>query len=751
MADSGAPVLIVEDERIVARDLQRTLLGFGYDAFAIAASCEEALACAEEKCPAVVLMDIRIKGDLDGIATARMLRDRFATSVVYLTSHADPDTLQRATATEPSGYLQKPVRPAELRSAIEISLHKRKAEALWRDREHWIASALDAIEHAVVALEPDGRIVELSGIVASWVGRPADELRGLRLTEALRLLDERTGQPLADLTAQVFETGLEQRGHLHIESPDSSRRFVRYRVQPVRQGNGGRALGALLVMTELPRELPLESSQADGTDRGFRAVVDHAPVGIFVHRNGVFVYVNTSFLSSLGYERADELLGRPVMDTVHPDVRSSLAERMRRVMARGRGTPAEVLSLRRDGSVAYLEGTGFLLDFEGTPATVVVMQDITARRAMDAAVHENEARYRHLFSDSPIALWEADFSAVRTWFEAFAHSGKDVIEHLRNHPELAQHALEKTRVIEVNDAAMTLYRAERREQLTQSLRLVFEAEDYRVFLEGMCFLWLAQGRTFVAESWTRTLRGERREIEVRLSLMPGSEQNWRRVVLSLFDTTAFKSAERDLRSSLREKDVLLKEVHHRVKNNLQVISSLLSLQAMQMLDPDVRNRLLESQNRIQAIALVHEKLYRSEQLSHIAFGEYAEALVSDLAHVHSASERSIKTLLQMDEVRLGVDAAIPCGLMLNELVSNAFKHAFAGAASGTIEVRLTRANRRLTLTVADDGIGLPPGLEPRRSATLGFDLVFTFAEQLEADVKIETGAGTRVIISFGEK
>jgi PAS domain S-box-containing protein len=588
-------------------------------------------------------------------------------------------------------------------------------------------------------------------MLASWVGRPSDELRGLPLTGALRLLDERTGQPLADPTAPVFETGIEQRGHMQVESPDSTRRYVRYRVQPVGQANGGRVLGALLVMTELPRELPREPSQAASADHSFRALVDHAPVGIFVHRNGVFVYVNASFLSSLGYERADELLGRPVMDTVHPDVRSSVLERMRRVMARGRGTPAEVLSLRRDGSLAYLEGTGFLLDFEGMPATVVVMQDITARRAMDAAVHENEARYRHLFSDSPIALWEADFSAVRTWFDAFAHSGKDVIEHLRAHPELAQHALEKTRVIEVNDAAMTLYRAERREQLTESLRLVFEPEDYRVFREGICFLWLGQGRTFVSESWTRTLRGERREIEVRLSLMPGSEPNWRRVVLSLFDTTAFKSAERDLRASLREKDVLLKEVHHRVKNNLQVISSLLSLQAMQLLDPDVRTRLLESQNRIQAIALVHEKLYRSEQLSHIAFGEYAETLVSDLAHVHSAPERSIKTVLRIDDVRLGVDAAIPCGLMLNELVSNAFKHAFTGAASGTIEVQLSRADRRLTLSVADDGVGLPPGLEPRRSATLGFDLVFTFAEQLEADVKIETGAGTRFVISFGEK
>jgi two-component sensor histidine kinase len=172
---------------------------------------------------------------------------------------------------------------------------------------------------------------------------------------------------------------------------------------------------------------------------------------------------------------------------------------------------------------------------------------------------------------------------------------------------------------------------------------------------------------------------------------------------------------------------------------------------MQLPDGNLRQRLLESQNRVQAIALVHEKLYGSEQLSHIVFAEYAEALVADLSHTHAAAARGIKVLLEMEDVRIGVDTAIPCGLMLNELVSNALKHAFVGAPSGKLEVRLSRERQRLTLSVADDGVGLPPGLQPRIAATLGLDLVFTFAEQLEADVQVETGAGTRFIISFAEK
>jgi PAS domain S-box-containing protein len=748
MADSGAPVLIVEDERIVARDLQRTLLGFGYDAFAIAASCEEALARAAEKCPAVVLMDIRIKGELDGIATARMLRDRFASAVVYLTANADPDTIERATATEPSGYLQKPVRPAELRSAIEISLHKRKAEARWRDGARWVESALEQIEDAVIAIEPGGTILELNAVVASWLGKSADELRGVRLAEALRLLELVTREPLAEPAALALADGRELRGRARIVSPDATERVVRYRAQPVFATGRGRALGALLVMNELPGELPPTAAEGPAS---FRALVEKAPVGIFIHRNGRFVYVNRAFLGALGYGRPDELLGRPVIDTVESGSRSDVLERTRRLRQGVPSTPGEVRSLRRDGSVAYLEGTGFQLEYEGEPAVVVVMQDITARHAMDAALHENEARYRHLFSDSPIALWEADFSVIRGDLDVLAEQGVDVVECLRTRPELARSAAANARILDVNEAAVALFRADSRAELLRSLSPVFEPEGYAVLIEGLCFLWSRRGRKFAAESWTRTLRGERREIDVRLSLMPGSEESWQRVVLSLFDTTAFKAAERQLRASLQEKDVLLKEVHHRVKNNLQVISSLLSLQAMQLLDPGVRQQLLESQNRVQAIALVHEKLYRSEQLSHIAFAEYASVLISELAHIHSAAANGIKVSLDLEDVRIGVDAAIPLGLMLNELVSNALKHAFVGRPSGKVEVRMTHIGERLRLSVADDGIGLPPELDPRNASTLGLDLVFTFAEQLEAEIEVESGPGTRFSVSFVEK
>src|SRR6266567_478081 len=177
LADRARSVLIVEDERIVAKDLQQTLAGMGYDAFAIASSAEEAVARASERCPDVVLMDIRIKGRRDGVETAEIMRQRFRVPVVYLTAHADDGTIDRAKKTEPYGYLLKPVNSAALRSGIELSLYKHEMEKRLRERERWFSTTLRSVADAVIT-------VDLAGNV-SFMNPVAEQLTGVKLRDAL--------------------------------------------------------------------------------------------------------------------------------------------------------------------------------------------------------------------------------------------------------------------------------------------------------------------------------------------------------------------------------------------------------------------------------------------------------------------------------------------------------------------------------------------------------------------------------------
>jgi two-component sensor histidine kinase len=197
------------------------------------------------------------------------------------------------------------------------------------------------------------------------------------------------------------------------------------------------------------------------------------------------------------------------------------------------------------------------------------------------------------------------------------------------------------------------------------------------------------------------------------------------------------------RGSLREKEVLLKEIHHRVKNNLQVISSLLNLQARYLPDPAAREIFRASQHRVQSIALVHEKLYQSADLSHVDFNDYTASLLDNLFETFDAGERGISKTIDVGAIRLSVDVAIPCGLIVNELVTNALKHAFPGGRAGIVRVVLREgADGSLDLTVGDDGVGMPEGMDPRKTASLGLDLVFTFADQLDAEVEIGRQDGT---------
>ncbi len=206
---------------------------------------------------------------------------------------------------------------------------------------------------------------------------------------------------------------------------------------------------------------------------------------------------------------------------------------------------------------------------------------------------------------------------------------------------------------------------------------------------------------------------------------------------------------RHLDAAVREREVLLKEVHHRVKNNLQVISSLLGLQAHHVTDPDVRALLEESRGRVHAISLVHEHLYQTRDLARIEGGPYLRALLDNLTATFGAGRRGITVDLDAGGVHLSPSAAIPCGLIVSELVTNAFKHAFPGDRSGRIAVSLRALDGgRLALSVSDDGVGLPAGFDPRRSPSLGLDLCFTFAEQLAAEVSVTGTPGTTFTLTF---
>ncbi len=221
------------------------------------------------------------------------------------------------------------------------------------------------------------------------------------------------------------------------------------------------------------------------------------------------------------------------------------------------------------------------------------------------------------------------------------------------------------------------------------------------------------------------------------------------ILLSISKVSDMSSSNLLMEEALAEKEVLLREVHHRVKNNLQVISSLLQLQSQFVSDPKILGYMTDSQNRVRALAYIYEHLYRSKELGMIDFSEYTTRITQSLRREYGANAQNVAVQFDIHDVVLNPDTSVPLGLLLNELVSNAFRHAFPDEREGTIMISMhPNENGSYTLAIRDDGIGMPKGIRIEKIQSLGLLLVSSLVTQLDGTLELKTGKGTEFRIVF---
>jgi len=246
--------------------------------------------------------------------------------------------------------------------------------------------------------------------------------------------------------------------------------------------------------------------------------------------------------------------------------------------------------------------------------------------------------------------------------------------------------------------------------------------------------------------------GEKRYVEVSVSPIVGENGKITSVIHVAHDITERKSAEEQIKSSLREKETLLREIHHRVKNNMQIISSLLDHQCQFIKNKNVIDIFRESQNRIVSMSLIHEKLYQSKDLAKIDFNEYINDLVSNLFESYEVNPGKINLNMNIENIQLNIEFAIPCGLITNELVTNSLKYAFSSNIRGEIKIAFSKTEENMfELVICDNGIGLPKDLDFRKTESLGLHLVTILAEnQLHGEIDLYRNEGTGFKIKFRE-
>jgi len=287
-------ILVVEDERIVARDIQRSLTDLGYQVPVTAATSEQALRLVGEHCPDLVLMDVRLKGDVDGIDTAALLKEKFEVPIVYLTAYADALTVERAKATEPLGYVLKPLRPNELRSTVELALYRHEMEKRLREREHWLTTTLRSIGDAVISTDEQGLVTYLNPTAEALLGVQRTEALGRRCQELIELVDEHSRQPMENPVTTVLRelkpTQIEGAllgggGRVHLLANSTS---------PI-VDERGRVLGAVMVFQDVTEQRRLRQ-RLDRADRLASTATVASGIAHEVNNPLAFVVANLAFV-----------------------------------------------------------------------------------------------------------------------------------------------------------------------------------------------------------------------------------------------------------------------------------------------------------------------------------------------------------------------------------------------------------------------------------------------------------------------
>ena len=331
-----------------------------------------------------------------------------------------------------------------------------------------------------------------------------------------------------------------------------------------------------------------------------------------------------------------------------------------------------------------------------------------------------------------------------------AHADRALLKFIETAPN-AMVLVDPTGIIDmVNAPAERLFGYSRSEMVGQYVEILVP-ERFRMKHPGLrqSFLASPEARPMGAGRELYALHKDGSEVPVEIGLNPIETENGMMVLSAIVDISDRKMKEQKILQALKEKEAMLGEIHHRVKNNLQMIDSLLSMQSDTIQDASIKSIFRDSQNRIKSMALIHQILYQSNNFAEVDFGRFLDRLLPALTSSYSFDGRAVSLEIGGGPVSLPISAAIPCGLLVNELITNALKHAFPDRPPGRIRVETVgSADGDIVISVSDDGVGLPPDLDVTKTETLGLQLVHVLADQLRGTLDIRRADPTQFTLSF---
>ncbi len=595
----------------------------------------------------------------------------------------------------------------------------------------------------------------LSPVIEKVIGYSLEEFTSMSVKEFLELVHPEDKENVIDNYVNIYSGKVDAiEIEFRIKQKEGQYKWINDSASLNKEDNSTYVVGTVRDITE---RKAAEKSLKKSAER-FRAVAESAVDAIVTtDSEGNIIFFNDSLTTIFGYTKG-EITGKPLTILMPERFKNKYLEELIKYKKSGKhrlvGKTVSTNGLKKDGTEFPFEMSLSAWGSGGKTYFTSIIRDITLQKIAEEKMKDHVKKLTIINKVISTANKASDINSLLKEvlisimdLLGFESGGIYLLEKNTGFSELAYYEnlpgefLEKVKRLKVDvEPYSTVY--DRGIPIYNYIEIKPEIETLYGFKSAATVPIFSAGKVIGSLNMVSNEKSFTTDLEKDILESIGVQTGT--VIAKMYSEAAIKE-------SLREKELLITEIHHRVKNNMQIISSLLNLQSQYVEGDELAADVLkESQNRVKSMAMVHEKLYQSTNLTSIEFDGYIKSLVSDLFYTYKLLEDQIKPVIDIEKIKLNMETAIPCGLIINELVSNSLKHAFPEKRKGEIHVSLKTLNNEYELDVSDNGVGFPDGLDFKNTNSLGLQLVRSLVNQVDGKIELEKNHGTKFKITFKE-